>query len=115
MTIYGIPNCNTIKKAKHWLTANQFELEFHDFKKKGVTPEKLTEWFSAFGWERVINKNGSTFKKLSAEERSAVSDSEKALAFLLENTSAIKRPIIEKDGVPLIIGFDELTYQTKLS
>ncbi len=64
MKVYGIPNCNTVKKAQDWLKAHEMEFEFHDFKKKGISPEKLTEWFNVFGWEKVINKNGLTFKLL---------------------------------------------------
>ncbi len=114
MTLYGIPNCNTVKKAKDWLTANGIDYEFHDFKKKGITAEKLTEWFDAFGWEKVINKNGLTFKKLSAEARLAVDDPAKALIFLQENTSAIKRPIVERNSIPVAVGFDEKFYQNNL-
>ena len=114
MTLYGIPNCNTVKKAKDWLTENKIAFEFYDFKKKGVSPEKLKEWFDIFGWEKVINKNGSTFKKLNEEERSAVNEPERARVFLMVNTSAIKRPIIEKNGKALAIGFDPETYRTKL-
>ncbi|RZJ82337.1 MAG: arsenate reductase, partial [Flavobacterium sp.] len=62
MKVYGIPNCNTVKKALDWLKENNIEFEFHDFKKKGITAEKLQEWFDVFGWEKVINKNGLTFK-----------------------------------------------------
>lgn len=114
MIIYGIPNCNTVKKAKNWLEENEIDFEFHDFKKKGVTVDKLEAWFQAFGWEKVINKNGLTFKKLSPEERAQVNDSNKALAFLIQNTSAIKRPVIEQNGKVILIGFDETQYAQKL-
>lgn len=114
MKLYGIPNCNTVKKAQDWLKVNHFEFEFHDFKKKGVTAEKLTEWFAVFGWEKVINKQGLTFKKLSKEEQITVNSPEKAIDYLMNNTSAIKRPIVEKDGVAISIGFDEAVYKQSL-
>jgi len=114
MTVYGIPNCNTVKKALDWLKANQVEFEFHDFKKKGVTAEKLEEWFAVFGWEKVINKNGLTFKKLSKEEQTAINSAEKVIDYLLLNTSAIKRPVIEKDGKAITIGFDEESFRSKI-
>ena len=101
-------------KAQDWLKANQKAYEFHDFKKKGITAEKLKEWFTIFGWEKVINKNGLTFKKLTKEEQAAISSPEKAVAYLMQNTSAIKRPIVELDGQAILIGFTPEAYQEKL-
>ncbi len=115
MIVYGIPNCNTVKKAQDWLKVNQIEFEFHDFKKKGITAEKLTEWFNAFGWEKVINKQGLTFKKLDKVQQSNINSPEKTIEYLINNTSAIKRPIIEQNGRPITIGFDEDVYQSRLS
>jgi arsenate reductase len=114
MTLYGIPNCNTVKKAQDWLKANQIDFEFHDFKKKGVTPEKLKEWFETFGWEKVINKNGLTFKKLTKEEQAKISSPDEAIAYLIQNTSAIKRPIVEQDNKAILLGFDEQHYKDKM-
>jgi len=115
MKIYGIPNCNTVKKALDWLKNNGQKAEFHDFKKQGISAGKLAEWFAAFGWEKVINRSGLTFKKLSKEEQSNINSAEKAMAYLLEHTSAIKRPVLEKDGIPLAIGFSEEVYAAKLT
>jgi Spx/MgsR family transcriptional regulator len=114
MKLYGIPNCNTVKKAQDWLKAKGIDFEFHDFKKKGVTPEKLSEWFAAFGWEKVINKNGLTFKKLCKEEQANINTAAKAIDYLMSNTSAIKRPILEQNNCPVAIGFDEAAYQQKV-
>lgn len=114
MTLYGIPNCNTVKKAQDWLKTNHIAFEFHDFKKKGVTAEKLTEWFNQFGWEKVINKNGLTFKKLSKEEQADINSADKAIAYLMQNTSAIKRPVVEQNGQATLIGFNEEAYQAQL-
>jgi len=114
MTLYGIPNCNTVKKAQDWLKANQIDFEFHDFKKKGITAEKLTEWFDTFGWEKVINRNGLTFKKLSKDQQAAINSPETAISYLMQNTSAIKRPIVEQNNKPILLGFVEENYQQQL-
>lgn len=114
MKLYGIPNCNTVKKAQDWLKNNGSEYEFHDFKKKGITAEKLNEWFSIFGWEKVINKAGLTFKKLTKEEQAKINTPEAVVKYLLANTSAIKRPIVEKDGKAILLGFKEDEYQALL-
>lgn len=114
MILYGIPNCNTVKKAQDWLKANNIEFEFHDFKKKGVSVEKLTEWFNTFGWEKVLNKAGLTFKKLSPEEKIEINSADKAIEYLIKNTSAIKRPILEDKRNAILIGFDEIEYKNKL-
>lgn len=109
--LYGIPNCNTVKKAQDWLKDHGVEYEFHDFKKKGVTPAKLTEWFNTFGWEKVINKAGLTFKKLSKEEQADINSPDRTIAYLTANTSAIKRPIVEVDEKAVLLGFKEDEYQ----
>ena len=114
MVVYGIPNCNTVKKALDWIRAKEIPYEFHDFKKKGVTAEKLTEWFNTFGWEKVINKNGLTFKKLSKEEQAEINSADKAITYLIQNTSAIKRPIVEQNGKAILLGFNEDSYQAEL-
>lgn len=113
MIVYGIPNCNTVKKATDWLKENKIDFEFHDFKKKGITAEKLQEWFNEFGWEKVINKNGLTFKKLSKEEQLKINNPNAVTAYLLNNTSAIKRPIVEREKA-VLIGFDADNYKNIL-
>jgi len=110
MIVYGIPNCNTVKKALDWLKQNQQEVIFHDFKKSGITVAKLKEWVAVFGWEKVLNRQGLTYKKLSKEDQIEINSKEKAIAYLLHHTSAIKRPVVEKNGVPVAIGFDEEIY-----
>ncbi len=114
MTLYGIPNCNTVKKAQDWLKAKGIDFEFFDFKKKGITEEKLTQWFEVFGWEKVINKNGLTFKKLSKAEQEAINSPQTVLAYLINNTSAIKRPIVEKNDKAILLGFNEVAFQATL-
>lgn len=93
-----------------WLNENGFKPEFHDFKKKGVTAKKLNEWCDVFGWEKVLNKQGTTWKKLDIETQEAVADKESAIAVLLNYTSAIKRPVVEVNGKALLIGFNESAY-----
>jgi len=114
MTVYGIPNCNTVKKALDWLKENKIDFEFHDFKKKGITAEKLNNWCNIFGWETVLNRKGLTWKKLSKEEQDKINNQDLAIAYLIQNTSAIKRPIVEKNGQVLLIGFDESNYTKTL-
>lgn len=115
MIVYGIPNCNTVKKSLDWLKANKIDYEFHDFKKKGISKEKLDSWCNIFGWETVLNRKGLTWKKLSKEEQQAIDNQAKAIDYLVSNTSAIKRPIIEKDGEAILISFDENLYAETLS
>lgn len=114
MIVYGIPNCNTVKKARVWLAENGFNPEFHDFKKKGITIEKLNQWCDVFGWEVVLNKKGTTWRKLSPEVQKSIVDQQSAIAILLENNSAIKRPVVEVDGKPVLISFNEEEYATAL-
>jgi arsenate reductase len=114
MKVYGIPNCNTVKKAITWLTENDLAFEFHDFKKKGITEEKLNQWCDLFGWEIVLNKKGTTWKKLSPEVQSVVVDQASAVAVMIANTSSIKRPVVEVDGKPVLISFNEEAYVAAL-
>lgn len=113
LEIYGIKNCNTVKKALDWLNANQIDYTFHDYKKEPATREKLESWEKSVNWESLINKKGTTWKKLSTEEQAQVVDAHSANSALLANNSMIKRPLVEvKDEI--ILGFDETTYQEKL-
>src|SRR5690606_33262234 len=112
--VYGIPNCNTVKKATTWLTQHHLDYEFHNFKKEGVAPEKLNEWCDTFGWENVLNKKGTTWRKLSLPEQEAIVDQASAVNLLLQHTSAIKRPVVEKNGKAILLGFKEDQYQENL-
>jgi len=110
MKVYGIPNCNTVKKALDWLKANNVAYEFQDFKKLGVSAEKLNEWDSKAGYEKFMNKQGLTWKQLDPAVKDSIKTKEDALQLLQQKTSMIKRPVIE-DGNFLFFGFDEATYQ----
>ncbi|MET3112354.1 arsenate reductase [Pedobacter sp. CG_S7] len=114
MIIYGIPNCNTVKKTLDWLTVNGFDYEFHNFKKNGISPEKLNQWCAIFGWETVLNKKGTTWNKLSLEEQKDVVDQASVVSFLLTHTSAIKRPIVEQNGKAILLSFNEGLYSEVL-
>ncbi len=110
MKVYGIPNCNTVKKALDWLKANNVTYEFHDFKKLGASAEKLAEWDSKAGYEKFLNKQGLTWKQLDPAVKDSIKTKEDALQLLQQKTSMIKRPVIE-DGGFLFFGFDEAVYQ----
>lgn len=112
--VYGIPNCNSVKKAITWLKDNNLEYEFHDFKKEGVNADQLKSWSVVFGWEQVLNKKGTTWRKLDPEQQLQVKDEESAISVMLGATSAIKRPIIVQDQQPVLLGFDEALYAQKL-
>ena len=95
ITVYGIPNCDTVKKARAWLGARGVAYRFHDFKKDGVPPGELARWIDALGWERVLNRQGTTWRKLDATAQAAVVDAASAQELLLREPSAIKRPVVD--------------------
>lgn len=107
--VYGIKNCDTVKKALNWLNENNIAFEFHDYKKLGISREKLEQWLTQTNWQTLINKQGTTFKKLSDEEKNAITDNESAIEIMLSKNSIIKRPIIEKDSI-FAIGFNQEHY-----
>lgn len=104
MKLYGIKNCDTVKKARKWLDDNGIAYEFHDFKKDGLTSEKLSQWEQAIGWETLINKRGTTWRKLPDALRDNMS-AQSAHQIMLENTSIIKRPVVER-GDEVTVGFN---------
>jgi len=110
MKVYGITNCDTVKKALTWLKNNQIDYEFHDFKKLGVSADKLQGWNAKAGYEKFLNKNGLTWKQLDPTIKESVTTADDALALLQQKTSMIKRPVIE-DGDFLFFGFDESVYK----
>ena len=102
---YGIPNCDTVKKARKWLDANGIDFTFHDYKKEGADADKLTAWVEDKGWEVLLNKRGTTFRKLGDSDKANI-DAAKAVTLMTENPSMIKRPVVEHaDG--LLVGFKE--------
>lgn len=107
LIVYGIPNCNTVKKARAWLGEQGVDYTFHDYKKQGVPADRLDAWIAAVGWERLVNRQGTTWRKLDAAIQAAVVDAASAKALMLSQASVIKRPVIERDGVVLSVGFDD--------
>lgn len=110
-TVYGIPNCNTVKKALDWLNKEGIAYEFHDYKKKGITAGKLQSWAKQTGWEALVNKKGTTWRQLDAAAQAAVNSEAAAIELMQEKTSVIKRPLIEKKDKIVALGFDETHYQ----
>ncbi|WP_323752035.1 ArsC family reductase [Marinobacter sp.] len=104
MKLYGIKNCDTVKKARKWLDENGIAYEFHDFKKDGLTREKLAEWEQTLSWETLINKRGTTWRKLPDEVRDTMT-AQSARQVMLENTSIIKRPVVEHHET-VTVGFN---------
>ncbi len=113
MEVYGIKNCNTVKKALDWLDTNGISYRFHDFKKEGVSEEKLNAWQQERSWEELLNRRGTTWRQLSPAEQQEVTDAPSANRLMQEKTSVIRRPVIES-GAGLILGFDEAEYNQKL-
>ena len=110
MKLYGIPNCNTVKKARDWLAQHDIAYEFHDFKKHGVIPVHAQRWMKQAGWEKLVNRSGQTWRGLDEQRKLAIGGDASALALMLEKHSVIKRPLLEHDGKLLHIGFDEAAY-----
>lgn len=112
ITMYGIPNCDTVKKARVWLGERGVAYDFHDYKKQGVTAELLKAWVAEAGWEPLLNRAGTTFRKLPDAEKTDL-NAEKAVAIMLANPSAIKRPVVTGAG-PLIVGFKPEAWADRL-
>ena len=110
MRLYGIPNCNTVKKARAWLDTRRIAYEFHDYKKSGVPEAQLRAWIKRLGWETLVNHQGTTWRQLSDAEKATVKDADSALALMLAKPSVIKRPVVEA-GKTLLVGFDEARYE----
>lgn len=111
MTLYGIPNCTTVKKARAWLAAHAHEAAFHDFKKQGVDAAWLRAVATQTGWQALLNTRGTTWRKLTDAQKAAAGDEGGAIALMLAQPSVIKRPVLERDG-RYHLGFAEGQYQT---
>ncbi len=113
MILYGIPNCSTVKKARSWLDARGTDYAFHDYRKAGADPAKLAEWSKAAGWEALLNRRGTTFRKLEEADKADLDES-RALRLMAAHPSLIRRPVVEYDG-GLLVGFDETEWQRALA
>jgi arsenate reductase len=111
--VYGIPNCDTIKKTQEWLNKNKVAYEFHDYKKEGITASKLKEWIKLVGWETLFNKKSSTWKKLKEATGQDVTSAAEAIKILQANNSVIKRPVVEHNG-SVFVGFSESSFKEQL-
>lgn len=109
MVVYGIKNCDTVKKALTHLESNGLEYEFHDYKKLGIEASKIKEWAKKFPLEKLINKKGPTYRKLSEEDKNNLEKISTAIPVMIANTSVIKRPILEANET-IILGYDENEY-----
>ncbi|TXI62706.1 MAG: ArsC family reductase [Limnohabitans sp.] len=103
--VYGIPNCDSVKKARVWLSQQGLDFEFHDFKKQGVPEAKLEGWLQACGWEVVLNRKGTTWRQLDSATQAAVQDAASAKALMLQQASVIKRPVIEWPSGNVTVGY----------
>ena len=109
VTMYGIKNCDTVKKARAWLEAHHISYAFHDYKNAGIDRERLAAWSADLGWERLLNRSGTTFRKLAVTQKEELSEA-KAIDLMAAQPSMIRRPLIEKDG-QLLVGFDPERYR----
>jgi arsenate reductase (glutaredoxin) len=114
ITLYGITNCDTVKKARRWLEERGVEYAFHDYKKQGVPEPRLDRWLDELGWQKLVNRQGTTWRKLDLAVQAGVVDANSARALMLAQPSVIKRPVIEAAG-HLLVGFDEATYERDLT
>ena len=108
ITMYGIKNCDTIKKARKWLEAEGVDYQFHDYKKEGIQKDQLIAWIDQLGWEVLLNKRGTTWRKLPDDVKDNI-DEASAITVMLENTSIIKRPVLDT-GNTLLVGFSADEY-----
>jgi arsenate reductase (glutaredoxin) len=113
VTIYGIKNCDTMKKAFAWLAANKIAYTFHDYKKEGVPMARLKAWSQSVGWEKLVNTRGPTYRKVPEAERENLNEA-RALVLLQSYSSAIKRPVVES-GSKVLVGFDAAEFERTLS
>ena len=107
LVVYGIPNCNTVKKARTWLDEQGQPFAFHDYKKQGVPADRLDAWIKQVGWEVLVNRQGTTWRQLDDATKAGVVDAASARALMLDKASVIKRPVIEQAGQVLVVGFDD--------
>lgn len=106
--LYGIRNCDTVKKARAWLDSENVSYDFHDYKSAGIDPTRLAAWIAELGWEKVLNRAGTTFRKLPEADKAGL-DEERAIALMVEQPSMIRRPMLDL-GDRRILGFDEEEY-----
>jgi arsenate reductase len=109
MILYGISNCDTVKKAKNWLETNNIDYRFHDFRKQGLEPETIKDWLSQISWDKLLNKRSTTWRNLAPEIQQSV-NAETVVQLLVANPTLIKRPVLAVNGI-INIGFNTDTYR----
>ncbi len=109
--VYGIPTCDTTKKAIGWLKQKKMQFHFHNYRESGITQKKLREWCNTAGWEKVLNKKSTTWRCLTPEQQQSVNSQESAVQLMQEHHTLIKRPILERAG-RVIIGWNEKEYES---
>lgn len=114
ITLYGIPNCDTVKKARTWLTQQGLDFTFHDFKKQGIDEATLRTWIASIGLDKLINRAGTTWRALDEAEKALAANPDTAIALLQAKPSLIKRPVLDNAG-KLRVGFKEADYATEFS
>ncbi len=113
--VYGIPNCETVKRARAWLNTQAVAHQFHDFKKAGLAPALLQAWVNKLGWEALLNRRGTTWRQLTAEQQASAQDAASAQALMLAHTSLIKRPVVAWGDGSLTVGFDENAWSLQMA
>jgi len=114
LTLYGIPNCDTVKKARKYLEQKGIAYHFHDFKQEGLSPEKLQDWMAQRDWSVVLNARSTTWRELPQEVKDTLKDAASAAVVLLDNLSMIKRPVLERENKVLFIGFEQAQWEAGL-
>jgi len=113
ITLYGIANCDTVRRARAWLAAEGIDARFHDFKRDGLTAQQLAPWVDALGWEALLNRKGTTWRRLDDAARSSVHDAASASALMLAQPSLVKRPVVRWADASLSVGFDAAQFASR--
>ena len=114
ITLYGIPNCDTVKRARAFLAGQGAAVVFHDFKKAGVPADRLAAWIASAGWERVLNRQGTTWRKLDDAAKAGVTDAASASALMQAQPSVVKRPVVDWPDGAVTVGFDDADFSRRL-
>lgn len=113
LTIFGIKNCDSVKKARKWLESNNIDYRFHDFRADGLDKQRLSQWNKTLGWEVLLNRRGTSWRQLSQQTKDSI-DEKSAMELMLENPTLIKRPVLEVDDGSMQVGFSESAYKQAL-
>lgn len=111
VSVYGIPNCDTVKKARTWLAENGVDHSFHDFKKQGLPLAQIDQWIKALGYDKLLNRRGPSWRKLDEATQASVIDAASAVAVMKVNSSVVKRPVVQWPGGQITLGFDAVAWQ----